>query len=204
MKAATGVDTREAQDFLRWLGAPRVLVAIHPDNHKVVGATPNTSKNLIAFLTKYGAEGFNLYFTPNRTKRPISTKPKKADIRFFDFAHVELDPPDTIKDLAAWQKRARAKLKASPWPPSVIWSSGNGVQALWRIDEPLDLADVPAALCESKNRGLLEAFADDEIEIQGTWNVDRILRIPGTINYPNAKKRAAGRKTVGAGHAEFA
>ena len=77
------------------------------------------------------------------------------------------------------------------------------MQCLWRIRNPvlIDSADMIAD-CEARNRGLLNAFADDETEVQGTWNIDRILRIPGTINLPNAKKRAAGRKTVRAGNVE--
>jgi hypothetical protein len=124
-------------------------------------------------------------------------------MKWFDFAHVELDPADAVNCLQPWQARTRAKLKGSKWPPTFIWSSGNGIQALWRIEPPvlLDNSEIIAD-CESINRGLLEIFEDDEIVVQGTWNIDRILRIPGTINFPNEKKRAAGRTVIGAGHVE--
>jgi hypothetical protein len=204
---------REASEFLRGLGAPRVLVAIHPDNGRIKAATPRDKVTLASFLQSASDGGLNLYFTPNRTKRPLDRKPLKADMKWFDFAHVELDPADNVTDLASWQKRTRAKLAASDWPPTVMWSSGNGIQALWRIREPILLCEGADDFynkfgvstieeCESRNNGLLEAFADDQIEVQGTWNIDRILRIPGTINFPNAKKRAAGRTIIGAGNVE--
>jgi hypothetical protein len=197
------LDTAEATKFLRGLGAPRVLVAIHPDNGMVHAAYVTTCPALTDFLKSYSDRNWNCYFTPNRTKRALTCKPRKVDIKWFDFAHVELDPTDAINDLQGWQKRTRAKLKNSKWPPTFIWSSGNGIQALWRIDPPVLLANSEIiADCESRNRGLLEIFKDGEIDVQGTWNVDRILRIPGTINFPNKKKRAAGRTVIGAGHVE--
>lgn len=190
-----------AQDFMRWVGAPRVLVAIREGN-PLKAATPRDLTSFKTFLTSNAAD-YGLYFTVNRTRGPMQTKPKKSDIKWCDFGHLELDPTDDITDLDAWQRRARKKLRACKWPPSIMWRSGNGVQALWKLHKPvlLDSADI-ITRCEEMNSGLMELFVDHETKREGTWNIDRVLRIPGSINYPNKHKRAIGRTIVGAGDVE--
>jgi len=42
---------------------------------------------------------------------------------------------------------------------------------------------------KSYNRFMIQQFSGDV----GTHNVDRIFRLPGTVNRPDAKKRARGR-----------
>lgn len=187
-----------AEAFLRELGAPRVLCAIHPDTGQIKAATPRDRQSLRGFLTTFAA--WNLYFAVNRTRRPMTTKPKKIDVRFFDFVHVDIDPPTDVADLEAWQQATRATVKACAFPPSFLWCSGNGIQALWRIREPI-LLDSPAAiaLCERRNDGVARLFEDGDTT---TWNIDRVLRIPGTTNFPNATKRAAGRIARKTGNVE--
>ena len=197
------LNLQEAETFLRSLGACRVLVAIDPNGSGIRGAFPRTTGDLRTFLGQYTGIGWNLYFTPNRTRRALTRKPTKGDIKTCDFFHVELDPVDSVKDLPAWHERIRAKLRSLYKSPSVIWSSGNGLQALWRLDPPVRLlGDAEIERCEAINRALLKKLADPQIKEEGTWNVDRILRIPGTINVPNASKRAAGRTIVSAGNVE--
>lgn len=192
----------EAETFLRSLGACRVLVAIDPNGSGIRGAFPRHTGELREFLKSYTAIGWNLYFTPNRTRRALTRKPLKVDIRWFDFGHVELDPTDDVKDLPAWHKRIRDKLRKLDTHPSVMWSSGNGVQALWRFEPPVLLNEATIQKCEAFNRELLKKLTDPQIKVEGCWNIDRILRIPGTINVPNAAKRKAGRAIIGAGDVE--
>jgi hypothetical protein len=45
--------------------------------------------------------------------------------------------------------------------------------------------------CKNANRGLIEALGSDS-----TQSLDHVFRLPGTINWPNAAKRAAGRVPV--------
>lgn len=118
----------------------------------------------------------NIYYTVN-TVRPgfTGSKPSKADIVASRFAHVDIDPSP------GWDKGATlaALIEAGA---TVVVDSGYGLQGLWAVV-------CPVAEVEAINRGLIARFGAD----RGTWNADRLFRVPGYTNYPNAKKRAAGR-----------
>lgn len=138
--------------------------------------------------------GQNIHWTVNRVRPGVQKKPGKdnGDMIAARFAHVDLDPP---KDGSAWDADAvLAELLASQCPPSFVIASGNGFQALWALSEPVEQWQH----VEAVNRGLIARFGGDK----GTWNIDRLLRVPGTVNRPNARKREAGRVPVLAGWQE--
>lgn len=66
--------------------------------------------------------------------------------------------------------------------PSFVWSSGNGLVALWRLEVPASIDEAEAA-----GAGLASILDGDH-----TQNVDRLLRIPYTTNLPNKAKRDKG------------
>lgn len=126
-------------------------------------------------------KGKGIYWTVNLVSEGCNKKPTKADIVAARFVHVDIDPP---KGGGALDKlQTQAELAALPVPPSLIIDSGNGLQAFWRLAGPASQSDV-----EAVNRGLAECLGGDNCH-----NIDRLMRLPGTVNYPNAKKRAAGR-----------
>lgn len=126
--------------------------------------------------------GKNVYFTVNLVRPACHKKPTKGDIVGVRFAHIDIDPP---KDGSPWDPEpAFQSLVNADHPPNLVNWSGNGWQALWRIDGRMSPEEV-----EAVNRGLISAFGGD----RATANVDRLLRIPGTLNYPNATKLAKGR-----------
>jgi hypothetical protein len=126
-------------------------------------------------------EGKNVYWTVNLVKEGVNKKPAKPDIVAARFSHVDIDPP---KDGSSFDKlRTHAELVAEPVPPSLIIDSGGGLQAFWRITGAASLADV-----EAVNKGLAKRLGGDNCH-----SIDHLMRVPGTVNYPNAKKRAAGR-----------
>jgi hypothetical protein len=173
----------DAIKFLRWLrpGGPWVLTAIEPDGPTTT-ITAKTPADVRDFVGKHDGKR-NLYFTLNPTKGPISKKPTKQDIGAVEFVHADLDPRDDESPKQA-KERYRAALKALPKASALI-DSGNGLQALWRFEDcPKDFATV-----EAVSKGVMLALGGKA----GTQNVDRLLRLPGTENLPNAAKRRAGR-----------
>ena len=127
--------------------------------------------------------GKNLYWTVNLVAEGCNKKPGKVDIVAARFVHVDIDPPKGGGELD--KVMTQAELKALSVPPSLIVDSGGGLQAFWRLDGP-----APTAEIEAVNRNIADRFGGDNCH-----NIDRLMRLPGTLNYPNAKKRAAGRTT---------
>ena len=125
--------------------------------------------------------GRNVYWTVNRVAENCNRKPGKEDIVGIRFAHIDIDPPKTGGALDKLQ--VRVELLSLSYPPTLIIDSGGGLQAFWRLDGPASVDEA-----ESVNRSLAERLGGDNCH-----NIDRLMRLPGTVNYPNAKKCAAGR-----------
>lgn len=134
------------------------------------------------WASAYNAAGWNTYWTVNLTHPGVGAKPFKHQIDAARFVHVDIDPPKGVA-LDAWD-RAGALTTLLAANPSMVISSGYGYQGLWR------LADIqPDRIAvEAVNRTLMMRFAADHC-----WNIDRLLRLPGTVNHPTGMKRAQGR-----------
>lgn len=151
---------------------------------------PEREPELRAWLLRNQSR--NLYYHVNRVARPMRKKASVADIAAVHFLHVDLDPR-AGEDLAAERRRLLSALE-SPREgvpaPTYIVDSGGGFQALWRLERALEVGGDPAAAEEAKryNQALELTFGADSCH-----NIDRLLRLPGTVNWPDAKKRAKGR-----------
>jgi hypothetical protein len=127
----------------------------------------------IAWLTPLQGR-VNCYFHPNQLHPSITNrKAKREDVLQARMAHVDID------DLAALER-----IEAFPLPPTAVIMSGGGYQCLWFFDVAVpDLDRV-----ETINRRLAEALGGDSCH-----SADHLMRLPGTLNVPNANKRAKGR-----------
>lgn len=103
--------------------------------------------------------------------------------------HVDVDPRKG-EDLAKEQARALKVLEDFSPSPSAIIFSGGGYQGFWKLDDPLFVGgdQTRVAEYEAYNRQLEIVLGGDHC-----WNIDRIMRIPGTVNVPDQKKRDRGR-----------
>jgi hypothetical protein len=124
-------------------------------------------------------------------ERPI----READIAAVEYLLADLDPADGETPDAA-KARYLDQLNGVFEPkPTAIVDSGNGIQCLWRLTEPVAL---PAE--EEKRKAIIANAEARSAALMvrlgakpGTQNIDRILRLPGTTNLPTEAKRERGR-----------
>ena len=136
----------------------------------------------------------------------MAEKPKKVDIAAVEFLLADLDPGDRETPEAAKARYLKRLENFQPKPSAVI-DLGNGIQVLWRLAEPIDLSCFPLGT-DAEGKPTLGAEATKivaDVEARsatlmrrlgakpGTQNIDRILRLPGTINLPTKAKRERGR-----------
>jgi hypothetical protein len=182
-------------DFLRWAHpkGPWVLVAIKLDKSGIETATfgPSDEVALWDWLERVG-EDCNLYWTVNSVTRPMDSKPGRKDIKSLDFLHVDIDPRSG-EDLEDEQLAIQERLDGFEPPPSAVIYSGGGYQAFWRLQDPLQIDGKEDAYEDAKRYNVqLERLLGGD----NCHNVDRIMRLPGTINRPDEKKLAKGRVEV--------
>ena len=131
----------------------------------------------------------NIYWTVNAAE-PMNKKPAKIDIVAVVSLHVDLDP-SAGEDQDAAEERLTKKLEGYRHRASIIINSGGGAWGFYDLAEPTLIDGDPNKIkdAESYNIGLAQDLGGDDCH-----NIDRVARLPGTINVPNAKKRAEGRR----------
>jgi hypothetical protein len=186
-------DTREAVTFLRqWAPeGPWALTSIIPDGvTETVTFSPEKWWEASEWIEKYQGRR-NLYFHVNPVRRPINSKAGKEDIARMSWLHIDIDPRpgEAIEEERA---RALALLQNYDPAPTVIVDSGGGFQGFWKLEPSerlrIDGSVAKAAELEAYNIQLEKIFGGDHCH-----NIDRIMRLPGTVNLPTKKKKAKGR-----------
>lgn len=194
------------KDFLEKFrpNGPWHLAAINKDkNNTFLGKRFTDASEAEKWALNQNNNSYNLYFHVNPVKGSLEKgKAKKEDISTFEWLHVDIDPR-VGEDLQSEQRRIQelltSKLPEQVPEPSVITFSGGGYQAFWKLEKPMPLnTDQDRAEAEAYNRELENKFGADSCH-----NVDRLMRLPGTINIPDAKKKRKGRKEVEAKLVEF-
>ena len=194
-----------AADFLKQLrpGGPWVLTAIVPDGRTTTTITARDAKAVVAFVRKHDGRR-NLYYAVNPLRAAVTKKAAKVDVAAIEYALADLDPEEGESSEAAKARYLEALAAHEP-APTAITDSGNGIQGLWKLRARIELGE-PVKDGDGKFRLSKEDLAKiDDVEGRtkalmlrlgskaGTQNIDRILRLPGTTNLPNAKKRKDGR-----------
>lgn len=145
-------------------------------------------------IRAYLADGYgryNYYFSLNepRANSPHG-KLSKTDISAIRALAIDVDPEDG-EQLEHSRELIRQHLLSSatgPFPPTAVWDSGGGFQALWLIDHKLPVTPEAVREIEEASRGLACSYSGDRVQ-----NIDRIFRLPGMPNIPDVGKRARGR-----------
>jgi len=173
------------------------LVAIHPDTSEVVGVTAHAydRERLRSFIAKYNSQR-NIYYSVNEPNEDAPNKKlAKTDYARIRAVFADYDPRSSVETqeggFDAERKRLLAQsqelLNDPEFAPTFVVDSGNGNQAVWKLHDPVD-AGPNQAQAEAQGRGLAQKLGADTVQ-----NIDRIFRLPGTINLPDKKKRRRGR-----------
>ncbi|MCA0339748.1 MAG: hypothetical protein LCH99_08425 [Proteobacteria bacterium] len=170
-------NTDETLEFLERMfsNGPRHLVAIDQTG-RVTARTfaAVEADEMWAWIDARQGEA-NLYFHVNEMRPGFANKKAtKDDVSAALFTHVDIDD-DNGKELL---------LSFSP-APTVILFSGGGYHGYWKLED----ANSDLVRVEAINTAVAKAVGGDNCH-----NIDRIMRLPGTVNIPNARKRARGRK----------
>jgi hypothetical protein len=163
-------------------GKPPIIKAHHFDADDRAGQEK--------FITDYGAAGFDIYFSLNPIKDTLHKKAKKGDVGEAGYLWIDLDPRED-EPLEA-ERAAMLALLTTDLPegmprPNRVIDSGRGYWGLWKLakQQPVDGStnNVNGPLTEAVEcygRGIEQAFGD--LFADGCRNIDRIARLPGTIN----------------------
>jgi hypothetical protein len=164
--------------ILRDIG-PTTLVAIRPDSGMDGAAwlDETTLPSAASWAVQRNGAGANLYFTLNEPSTGLCRKAAKSDIRSLRGIGADIDAKDgrSLED-------ARVAIGGVPSQPSLIIMSGGGWQPLWLFEAPV------RATQEAVGRTIAQLTGGDAVQ-----NVDRVYRLPFTVNYPNKRKREQGR-----------
>lgn len=191
------LDLEECARFISFwsevTGAPHItLTAITPDGGTTTATfKPSDIEAAGGWIARAQSANRNVYFEVNETPARCATKPKKEVMIASLCRHADIDPDDGGHPYQEERDRlhrlAEFVRADSALPPTAILDSGNGIQLLWAVArEPLTPETIERV--ESENRAIEAA-----VGAAGTHNIDRLLRLPGTLNFPNAKKQRLGR-----------
>jgi hypothetical protein len=184
-------DVAAGIELVIWVIGQTTVVTIHPDKNNVSGAWLDnaTRMDVVAWAKEKTKNRYNIYFTPNEPRCGLAKKPRKSDIirlRAAAFADVDAKAGRTLDD-------ARATLGRVP-EPSLVIASGGGYQPIWLFRNPISVTPDAIERSERLSSCIKRITAGDDV-----GNIDRLLRLPYSMNFPNKRKRDEGRVPVPSG-----
>lgn len=211
-------------DFLKLVhpGGPWTLTTILKQDEKntIIRAKTFDDRQLgeMGSWVRENNSKVNLYWQINPLRVYPSSKAMLQDVSAVTRFHVDLDPRKNTHDREGEREIIRALLTDEDWlkrvglpgGPSLTLDSGNGYWAFWDLARPIPIIGEEegarrelAAEIGRHNRWIAEVLNEAlnaiskgvAAEIADTChNIDRISRLPGTVNIPDPNKLAAGYK----------
>lgn len=200
-------DNDLAVNFLRkWaMNGPWALTAINKSRQELFGGLFKSDEEdkLRAWLDDQSKNERNVYFSVNTViPSKFGNKAKREGIERVTHFHVDIDPRAN-EDLEDERIRILKKVNNPPDgvpKPTVVIFSGGGYQLFWELETPIEIGgDVNKAEAAKLYNLQIEFLYHGD----NCHNIDRIMRLPGTINVPDKKKLAKGRTKVLAECLEF-
>lgn len=190
----------ETLGFLRafhptsWWVLSAIPVEGEPGQKKVLTETfePGDEDGARKWLAEMGRE-HNLYFHPAITKDPMNKRVRRENVDRVSWLHVDVDPR-AGEDIQAERERIVKALtdppKGVPKPTAIIFSGG-GYQAYWMLREPIEIHGI---LDKAKDAARYNLQIERVFGADSCHSIDHLMRLPGTINRPDERKRRKGRE----------
>ncbi|MGD9791703.1 MAG: VapE domain-containing protein [Phycisphaerales bacterium] len=188
-------DFASSWDFLDRFhpGRLRTITGIALDKKAIPTETfgPDDRERFLEWIAACAAMPANCYFTVGEPYQSVSKKTERTDMVRVWWLHVDVDPRDG-QGLAQEQARILALLRDPPGlpKPTCIVFSGGGYAAYWRLAEPIE---VNRDLAAADDAGLYNLKIAETLGGDHCHSIDHVMRLPGTVNKPNAKKVTKGR-----------
>jgi hypothetical protein len=182
-------------------------MSIDPETGDVEAATFTDVTKAERWIARRNGK-VNLYLCLNVASKTTGWKGRltKKDVTQVAGQHIDIDL-DKLPATHPWYALDLAERKVAmldvlrafkePGPPSVIIDSGGGLQCYWLYDAPAPVTSDSAA--ERANAHLIELLGGDP----STFPISQPLRLPGSWNLPDARKKARGREKTMAVLVEF-
>lgn len=151
---------------------------------------PGQETQMRGWIARHNELGKGIYFHVNRRRSYGKSRATASEVASLDYLHVDVDPvPGEL--LSTQQERIVKRLQSPPEktpPATLITFSGGGYQGFWALGEPLAIEESKEAVADAK---LWNKQLEVDFDADACHNIDRIMRLPGTINYPKEAKRTA-------------
>lgn len=136
-------------------------------------------------IQREAAPGVNMYCGIATRRTRVSGK--KDNLAALRALWVDID---FHEDPQGERELLEITLETFPLPPSLRVWSGGGVHLYWILSEPVRVDTTESiARVEAILKGLADALGGD----RAATDASRVLRVPGTTNYPDQRKRDRGR-----------
>lgn len=159
------------------------MSTIDPETGDITSAVCRSLKAVQSFVDTWNRKR-NIYWTPHPTPHPSGWRGRCAN-KDYEWVQVLTVDCDGAYKAGGDNSDILAKLRSLGVTHAVY--SGGGVQGYIVLHEP-----VTKLQAQMMMQWLIEECEGDV----GTYTVERLVRVPGTMNLPNQKKRDAGRVEV--------
>jgi hypothetical protein len=157
------------------------LRCIHPTSKKVISEVFGCRDypSAAAFANEVNQAGSNVYVTVNPLRPDIATTAKDIDVCAARWQFIDIDGTnDPYQAIANY---------SGEFVPSILVMTGTEpttrLHAYWLMSDPVDLT-----AWSQTQKGLAATFGSDPT----VTNPSRIMRVAGTVSYPDAKKANRG------------
>lgn len=161
------------------------------------GFIPNraTLETKLPAIAEHNRTGWNVYFSVAQGRKKHS-KYKKVDLKGTRYLQLDIDSGDREVPVHLYRYKGGAMV------PTFIIRSGNGWHAYWKLTEFIPYSEgIDPKIDPGKQPNLLavEAACKTLFDLcegadKSCFNADRIMRLPGTVNWPKQERIDSGAK----------